>query len=319
MAHYRIRSAEVDLSLDQIERATRTIAPVFRDSPQYSDEQLNAALGRRVVVKVETANPLRSFKGRGTDFLVGRLDPGQHVVCASTGNFGQGVAYAARARDLPATVFTPVGISPAKLDRIRSFGATVVETGEVTTFKDTALEFAGQPGRLWVEDGREPAIAEGAGTIAVELLREHRPDVIVVPVGDGALITGIARWTKHHSPDTAIIGVCATGAPSMYESYRAGRVISTGHATTIAEGIQISDPIPESLTRMIRLVDDLVLVDDPALLAAIHLAMTTLGLILEPAGAAALAALTTHNLPGSLAAVILTGSNLHPDLLPTVA
>jgi threonine dehydratase len=309
----------VDLSLDGIERAARTIAPVFRDSPQYSDSQLDAALGRRVVVKVETANPLRSFKGRGTDFLIGRLDPGQHVVCASTGNFGQGVAYAAGARGMPATVFTPVGISPAKLDRIRALGATVIETGDVATFKDSALEFAEGPGRVWIEDGREPAIAEGAGTIAVELLRDHRPNAIVVPVGDGALITGIARWTKHHSPGTAVIGVCATGAPSMYESYRAGRVISTGRATTIAEGIQITSPIPESLTRMLSLVDDLVLVDDAALLAAVRLAMSTLGLVLEPAGAAALAALTTHDLPGSLTAAILTGGNLHPDLLPAVA
>src|SRR5919198_4562162 len=85
---YRIRPAKVDLSLERIERAARTIDPVFLNSPQYADEQLCAALGRRVIVKIETANPLRSFKGRGADFLLGQLDPARHVVCASMGNFG---------------------------------------------------------------------------------------------------------------------------------------------------------------------------------------------------------------------------------------
>jgi threonine dehydratase len=315
---HRIRSADIDLSVDHIEQATRTVARVFRDTPQYQDEQLCAALGKRVVVKVETANPLRSFKGRGTDFLIGQLDPASHVVCASTGNFGQGVAYAAATRGMSATVFTPTGINPSKLDRIRSFGATVIESGDVLTFKDAARDHASQPGRLFVEDGREPAIAEGAGTIAVELLRDHRPDTIVVPVGDGALITGIARWTKEFAPDTRIIGVCATGADSMFHSYRAGHVISTGRADTIAEGIQLSTPIPESLTRMRHLVDDLILVDDPAMLDAMRLAAATLGLLLEPAGAAGLAALTTHNLPGHHFATILTGSNLHPNHLHTL-
>jgi threonine dehydratase len=318
MSDHRIRSTEIDLSVDQIELASRTIAPEFRNTPQYYDEQLCAALGKRVVVKVETASPLRSFKGRGTDFLIGQLDQASHVVCASTGNFGQGVAYAAAARGMPATVFTPTGINPSKLDRIRSFGATVIESGDVLTFKDSARDYASTPDRLFIEDGREPAIAEGAGTIAVELLAEHRPDTIVVPVGDGALITGIARWIKEFAPDTRIVGVCATGADSMLHSYRAGHVISTGRATTIAEGIQVSHPIADSVTRMRHLVDDLVAVDDPAMIDAMRLSAATLGLLLEPAGAAGLAALTTHNLPGSTFATILTGSNLHPTLLQTL-
>ncbi|MFL6144025.1 MAG: threonine/serine dehydratase [Labedaea sp.] len=310
----------MDLSLERIELAARTIDPVFRNSPQYLDQQLCAALGRRVLIKVETANPLRSFKGRGTGFLIGQLDGVRHLVTMSTGNFGQGVAYAARANGMSADVFTPPGISPVKLDRIRSFGAMVIEAGaDGRTAKLAAREHAaGREGWVFVEDGQDPRIAEGAGTIAVELLAEHRPDTIVVPVGDGALITGIARWTKEFSPDTRIVGVCASGAPSMLHSWRAGAPVPSERADTIAEGIQISDPIAASVTRMHRLVDDVVLVHDAALLAAVRLAASTLGLLLEPAGAAGIAAIAEHDLPGELIATVLTGSNLRADHFPTL-
>src|SRR5687768_13016590 len=104
--------AEVDLSLARIEEAARTIDPVFLNTPQYADEQLNAALGRNIVVKVETANPLRSFKGRGADFLMGHVGTGPTVVCSSTGNFGQAMAYAGGRRDIPVEVFVPENVNP---------------------------------------------------------------------------------------------------------------------------------------------------------------------------------------------------------------
>jgi threonine dehydratase len=320
MDAHRIRSAaDVDLSLERIELAAATIDPVFRNSPQYADEQLCAALGRRVLVKVETANPLRSFKGRGTSFLLGQLDGARRVVCESTGNFGQGVAYAARARGIAADVFAPSGTSPSKLDRIRALGATVLEAGaDVREAKRAARDHADRHGAVLIEDGLDPRIAEGAGTIAVELLREHRPDTIVVPVGDGALITGIARWTKEFAPDTRIVGVCADGAPAMLHSWRAGRPSPTDHAGTIAEGLLVTDPIPESVARLRPLVDDILAVPDQALVDAIRLAATTLGLLLEPAGAAGLAAIASHDIPGDHLATILTGSNLRPELLRTL-
>jgi threonine dehydratase len=321
MDAHRIRSAgEVDLSLERIELAARSIDPVFLGSAQYIDEQLCAALGRRVLVKVETANPIRSFKGRGTDFAVGQLDPGVHIVTASTGNFGQGAAYAGRTRGIPVTVFTPTGVNPSKLDRIRSLGATVIESGSGgAAAKDVARSYAAErPERVFVEDGRVPRIAEGAGTIAVELLREHRPDTIVVPLGDGALITGIARWAKSVAPATRVVGVCATGAPSLLHSFQQGRPVPSERADTIAEGIAVSAPVPESVSRMLALVDDVVLVDDAELVAAMRLALSVLGLVLEPAGAAGLAAIARYDLPGDLLATVLTGSNVHADLLKTL-
>lgn len=320
MDAHRIRSAEVDLSLERIEQAARSIDPVFLGTPQYLDGQLGLALGRQVLVKVETGNPLRSFKGRGTDFAVAALESGVHAVTASSGNFGQGVAYAGRSRGIPVTVFTPTGINPSKLDRMRSLGATVIESGADTgDAKHAARAFvAERSDRVFVEDGSDPRIAEGAGSIAVELLARHRPDTIVVPLGDGALITGIARYAKEIAPDTRIVGVCATGAPALLHSFQAGRPVPTDRIDTIAEGIAIKAPVPESVSRILALVDDIVLVDDAELLSAMRLALTTLGLVLEPAGAAGLAAIRRYDLPGDLLATVLTGSNVRTDLLPTL-
>src|SRR5690606_13518691 len=130
-----------------------------------------------------------------------------------------------------------------------------------------------------------------------ELLREPL-DTIVVPVGDGALITGIGCWAKAHAPSTRIVGVCATGAPAMAESWRRGVPVPTERADTIAEGIAIRDPVPASVARMLAVVDDMVLVDDSELLEAAALITRCLGIVPEPAGAAGLAAIIRHDLSG---------------------
>lgn len=305
-----------DLSLTRIAQAPAAIDPVFRNTPQFIDEQLCAALGRRVLVKVETLNPLRSFKGRGAQLLAQRFPSGTRLVCESTGNFGQALGYAAQRRGLAADVFMAAGGNRAKIARMRDLGVTVHEVhGDE---RAAAVAFAAeQADRVFVEDGDDPAIAEGAGTIGVELLSAGPIDTVVIPVGDAALITGIARWIKAHSPATRIVGVCATGAASVAQSWRAGQVLSSP-TDTIAEGIRIERPVQSSLTRMRSLVDDMVLVDDAAMLAAIRTAATTLGLLLEPAGAAGLAAIAEHDLPGDLVATVLTGSNLDPSLFAAV-
>jgi threonine dehydratase len=308
---------DLDLSVKRIEEAARTIDPVFLNTPQYADEQLNAALGRNVVVKVETANPLRSFKGRGADFFMGRVDPGATVVCSSTGNFGQAMAYAGRRRGMAVEVFVPENVNPVKLARMRAFGARVTPVGADSAASEAVARdyVAGREGCVYVEDGKEMAIAEGAGTIGVELIQAGPFDTVVLPVGDGALITGVARWIKDCAPHTRIIGVCASGAPCMALSWRAGKPVSTERSDTIAEGIEVRVPVPESVVRLVALVDDMVLVDDSDLLEAMQLSVRTLGLLLEPSAAAGLAAIRVHNLPGERLATVLTGSNLRAEHL----
>jgi len=304
------------LNLGNIEKAAKVIDPVFRNSPQYEDTTLNAALGRRVLVKVETANPIRSFKGRGADFLARSLDPKQKIVCASAGNFGQAVAYAGRSRGIAVDVFVADDVNPAKADRMRSLGAKVtLAGGDFDAAKQKARQHAAEHAEcIFVEDGAEEGVTEGAGTIAVELLAAGTIDALVVPLGDGALITGIGAWMKDRSPRTHIIGVCAEGFPAMLESWKQGRAVR-GEAHTIADGIAVSAPVPKAVERMKTLVDAIVLVIDDALIEAMRLSASALGLLLEPAGAAGLAAIRRHKIPGERIATILTGSNVHPGML----
>lgn len=311
-----MHALDMDLDLDRIARARQLIDPLFLDSPQYMDEQLCAALGRRVLVKVETLNPLRSFKGRGVDLLARELAPGTRMVCTSTGNFGQAVGYAATRHGLGAEVFVPAGISQVKLTRMRSLGARVHEVQGPDVDGAARAFAAAHPEALVVKDGQDPRIAEGAGTIGVELLKAGPLDAVVLPVGDGALITGVARWLKEHSPATRIVGVCAQGAPSMATSWSRGRAVGTERADTFAEGIAISDPIPASVARMRVLVDQMVVVSDAQMLAAMRMALVTLGVVPEPAGAAGLAAIAANELPGEVVATVITGANADQGLFP---
>ncbi len=302
------------LSLERIAQAATVIDPVFLDSPQYRAETLEQQLGCRLVVKVETLNPIRSFKGRGADYLVATLDGRPHLVCATAGNFGQGMAFAARRRGLSLTIFASVHANPQKVARMRALGADVRLVGEdVDAAHLAAKAFAAESGAQLVEDGRDAAISEGAGTIGVELLRWPEPlDVILVPLGDGALLAGVARWVKAHQPDTQMIGVCASGAPAMERSWRAGQVQDLGRAETIADGIAVTMPFLEALGDLVGLVDDILLVEDHALVVAMRHAHQELGLVLEPAGAAGLAALLTHRerFKGQLTGTILSGGNI---------
>jgi threonine dehydratase len=303
------------ISIDRIREAAQTIDPVFRDSPQYLCEPLSDRLGVATVLKVECVNPIRSFKGRGTDYLlqrVGRQPAG--FVCASAGNFGQGMAFGARKRGDPLTVFAAVAANPLKVDRMRALGAEVVlEGADFDEAKVAAKAHADRTGSMYVEDGLLPEIAEGAGTIAVELGRLEDPlDAIFVPLGNGSLINGIGTWTKRYSPATRVIAVCASGAPAMELSWRAGEPVSTKTIGTIADGIAVRVPIPEALSAMRSTVDEVMLVDDEEIVAAMRLLFIDAGLVVEPAGAAGVAAIAKRagELAGQRVATTLCGGNL---------
>lgn len=285
------------LRLDAIQRATTRIAPEFLNSPQFVSEALSDTLGLETLVKMELMNPIRSFKGRGADFYVQELEnTEQRLVCASAGNFGQGMAYATRRRGWTIDVFASVHANPLKVERMQRLGATVHRAGhDFDAAKDAAHDFAVSCGGVFVEDGRIREISEGAGTIGVELLAASRPPaVVVVPLGNGALLGGVATWIKAHAPDVEIIGVCAAAAPAMEQSWRSRSVRQTPSAETISDGIAVRVPIPEALDDLRHTIDDIVLVDDAQTVAAMQLAMKHLGALVEPAGAVGLAALMVH-------------------------
>jgi threonine dehydratase len=302
------------LSVDRIAHAASVIDPVFLNSPQFRAESLERQLDCRLVVKVETLNPIRSFKGRGTEYLASSLSGGSRLVCATAGNFGQGMAFSARKRGLTLTIFASVTANPLKVERMRALGADVRLIGEdFDAAHLAAVAFAADTGAQLIEDGRNVPISEGAGTIGVELLRWPEPfDAILVPLGDGALLAGVARWVKAHQPGTQMIGVCASGAPAMERSWRAAQVQELESANTIADGISVRSPFPEALFDLLGVVDDILLVDDDAMVTAMRLAYREIGVVLEPAGAAALAALLTsrQRFRGQLIGAILTGGNI---------
>jgi threonine dehydratase len=300
------------LSLKRIEEAVTVIDPVFLNSPQFLVEPFEAEFGCRVVVKVETLNPIRSFKGRGAEYYVASLKGTSHLTCATAGNFGQGMAYAARKRRIPITIFVAANANPLKVDRMRALGAEVRLVDEI----DPALaakSFAKESGAQLVEDGRDPAIGEGAGTIGIEIL--HWPelfDSILVPVGDGSLIAGISRWVKAHQQRIQMIGICAKGSPAMERSWRNGKVHEEKSTKTIADGLDVPNPYAEAVAEITGLVDDFLLVEDQMMLDAMRIAHQELGIVLEPSGAAGLGALLAHRekFKRKLVCVILTGSNI---------
>lgn len=307
------------LRLENILRARGLIDPVFLHSPQYDCEPLSEALSCRVILKLETANPIRSFKGRGAGFLIasraggGQLE-GRRVVGASAGNWGQALAYACRSQGIPLTLFAATTANPLKVARMRALGAEMVLTGhDFDAAKEAGEAHAKATGGLWVADGLDPEAAEGAGTIAVELLEGPvRPDAILVPLGNGALLTGIARWSKAVSPATQIIGIQASGADAMEKSWRTGTLVFPPSISTIADGIGVRVPIAEAVADMNGIVDDVLLVEDDQIISAMRLLFRTAGLLAEPSGAAAIAALLAHTerFRGKTVAAIICGSNL---------
>jgi threonine dehydratase len=299
---------EVDLSLTRIEAAVDEIDPVFLGTPQFVSDRISSELGREVVVKVETLNPIGSFKGRGTSVLGRNLNPRLTWVSETAGNFGQGLAYEARKRGAAVHLFVPPDAPGGKVARMRALGAEV-EARERPAV--AAREHAdASEDRVLVVDGLDPATAEGAGTIGLELEAVGPIDTAVIQLGDGALISGVARWLKSRSSGTRIVGVCASGAPAMARSFAAGRRISDPGEGTIATSIAITEPVPESLERILALVDEVVLVGDDDMRSAMGLIADSMGVLVEPAGAAGVAALSRHpgKVTGDRVAVLLTGA-----------
>ena len=298
-----------------IEEASRAVDPVFRDSPQFVCEPISARLDVITVLKVETINPIRSFKGRGADYLLTRLgEAAGSLVCASAGNFGQGMAYAARRRGLRLTVFAATNANPLKVERMRALGAEVVQEGDdFDAAKAAARDHSEATGGTFIEDGLLGPIAEGAGTIAVELIRLPDPiDAVFVPLGNGSLINGIGTWLRHASPRTRVVAVVAAGAPAMEISWREGRPVATESIDTIADGIAVRVPVAEALGIMRSTVDEVVTVTDDEILASMGMLFGDAGLVVEPAGAAGLAGIAQRRSEwtGKRVATPLCGSNL---------
>jgi threonine dehydratase len=316
----------VGVTAELIAASRERIPAVFRDTPQFISEPLSNRLGRPVVVKVETVNPIGCFKGRGTWLavadLVARDEVGERrgLVVASAGNFGQGVAYAGRAMGVPVVVFAARSANRSKVAAMGGLGADVHLVGEdFDAAREAAAEHVITSGWRLVVDGEDPWISIGAGSIALELTeavaRDELPAIseLLVPVGNGALIGGIGAWIRAMAPETRVVGVQAAQAPAMTLSWRARRPIATERADTVADGIAARVPVPEALELMIAGVDEMRLVDEDEMVAATGEMSSALPLTIEPSAGAAWAAALQEPPRGAVALVLTGGNVLPPD------
>ncbi len=302
------------IDLSAIERAAGAIDPVFTDTPQFVCMSLADALGAPLAVKVETLNPVRSFKGRGAHLLAAAADPAAPLVCASAGNFGLALAHACRARGVELTVYAAENASSLKVQGMRRLGARVVLHGrDFDAAKAEARRAAGEAGWRFVEDGLEVETLLGAGTLALEWFGSSAPcHTLLVPLGNGALLAGVATVVRARHPDVRIVAVQAAGAPAMTDSLRAGHPVTRERADTIADGIAVRVPIPRTLEDLEGLVDDTVLVGEETIVDAMRLLHEHVGVVVEPAGAVGVAALLEEPVAyaGATAGTVLTGGNL---------
>ncbi|MEO5740943.1 MAG: pyridoxal-phosphate dependent enzyme, partial [Vicinamibacterales bacterium] len=228
-----------------------------------------------------------------------------------------GMARAGRNAGRRIIVFAAATANPLKITAMRALGADVrLEGTDFDAAKEAARAFAMESGALYVEDGALPEIAEGAGTIAFEMSEAAgMPDTLLVPLGNGALATGIGTWCRHAMPRTRVVAVVAEGAPSMQLSFAARKPVPTPQASTIADGIAVREPVPYAVASMADTVDDVVSVGEEAIVRAMRMVHAHLGLVVEPAGVVGIAAILEQpgRWRGTRVGVPLCGGNVTPE------
>tara|TARA_B100000900_G_C20513984_1_gene689244 strand:+ start:184 stop:1122 length:939 start_codon:yes stop_codon:yes gene_type:complete len=303
--------------MNKIKGAIPLIDPSFLNTPQFISKGLSDIFNCQLMVKIETLNPIKSFKGRGAELLIAQIEEFDPIVCASAGNFGQAMAYACQKKKIPLTVFVSKNANIYKIEMMRSFGAVVKLMGQdFDEAKIIAKTFAAEQEMHFFEDGEDLETLAGAGTIGLELLKfPDALDTLLIPLGNGALFSGIGRVFKEFSPQTELIAVQSEGAPSMVESIRSQKLITYPSVNTISDGIAIRLPVKQSLIDLEHMIDDALLVSDNATLKAMKLLHQHLGIACEPSAAVGIAAMADNKnrWRNKKIGTIICGGNLTPD------
>jgi threonine dehydratase len=314
-------SASLVPDLADVLAARRRIAPYLRPTPLYRYPALDAMTGTRAWVKHENHQPVGAFKVRGGVNLVSRLTADERrrgVIAASTGNHGQSVAYAADLFGVRAVICMPEQANPVKVESMRALGAEVVFRGrDFDEAREYCEKRAADDGYRYIHSGNEPSLIAGVATYTLEII-EAQPDidVIVVPVGGGSGAAGACIVAKAVRTSIEVVGVQSEAAPAAYRSWQA-RSLVEDTTSTFAEGLatRTAFELPQQILR--ELLDDFVLVSEEALRTATRLMISMTRNLVEPAGAAALAAVL--DVPGRFAdrkvALVCSGGNISPAQL----
>jgi len=310
----------------EIEAAASHIRTHLAVTPLVRADHFSRKLDANVFFKLETLQPTHSFKVRGAFNALMQLDDGQRkrgVVTASGGNHGLAVAHAARVLGIRATIYLPESATEAKLAAIRPLGPEIIIHG--TAWDDAnalAMRIATQTGRTYVHPFDDQAVMAGQGTMVLELLQQMpAPDLIVASIGGGGLISGIISAAKHLSPATRVVGVETVGADSMFQSWKAGRIVELPAITSIAETLGARRTQPAQFEIVTKHISDLVTVSDDSALRALREILEAEKILTEPAASCSVAALLERKVAfaaGQNIAVILCGANISLDKVPAL-
>jgi threonine dehydratase len=309
-------------ALTEIEAARRFLAGHFAPTRLIEATAVSKAAGKRVYLKLEMELPTASFKVRGAMWALAekmKKEAVAEVVASSTGNHGAAVAYAALKLGVKATIFLPEHCNPVKRERIIGLDAAIVEkgSGDLAAAFEAASAYARKTGAYFLNDATDSVLPAGPATIGSEIM-EQLPgtQALYVPMGDTALIRGVAAAIKQAKPNVKIIGVQAKTAPSYYLSWKSGVATSTETCNTIADGLATRTPDAGNVRAIRELVDEVILVSDEEMLRAIGVLLMEEHVVAEPAGAAATAALLQRrNQTGENGVALVTGANVPREIL----
>ena len=304
--------------------AANRIGPYIRETPLEPSPFLSRETSAAVHLKLECVQVTGSFKARGALnklLSLGAAERARGVVAASTGNHGLAVAHALALLGIAGEIFLPASVSPAKLEGLRARGARVrLVDDDPGVVETVARQDADRTGRIYVSPYNDPQVIGGQGTVGVELLRQlEEPDAVLVPVGGGGLVGGIGAWLKERAPSVRIVGCQPAACPILVESMKAGRLLELPSAPSLSDatvGLIEAGAITFPLCR--ACVDDWLVVDEPAIRAALRLVLERQSVLIEGAAALPVAALLAARdcWRGARVALVLSGSHI---ALPTLA
>lgn len=309
----------------QIEKAKELLKDIIHETPLESNSTFSKMSRNKIYLKLENFQKTGSFKVRGAFNKIMKLTEDERekgVIAASAGNHGQGVALAAKKLDIKSIIVVPKGTPIIKLQAIKSYNAEVIEYGN--SFDEAyqrALEIKEENGMTFIEAFNDMDIIIGQGTLGLEIMNQLPDvDIIVVPVGGGGLISGIALYCKNINPNVKIIGVQSENVKTLYHSYKTGFLETIEAKDTIAEGIAVRRPGDKTFEIIKNYVDDIVLVDDDEIANAILLLMERAKIVVEGAGAVPLAAVLENkiHIRDKKIVLVLSGGNIDVNLISRI-
>ncbi len=311
------------LTLDSVYRAAYVLKDIIRNTELIPSPQLKS--GTELYIKPENLQVTGSFKVRGAAYKISQLsdeEKSRGVIACSAGNHAQGVALAAQKNGIHAVICLPDGAPISKVEATRGYGAEIeMVPGVYDDAFHRALELRDEKGYTFIHPFDDEAVIAGQGTIALEILNDNPGvEAVVVPVGGGGLISGVAYTLKTLRPDVKVYGVQAAGAPSMFNSLANGKIECLSSVSTVADGIAVKEPGEHTFDLCRRYVDGIVTVTDDEISTAILTMMEKQKLIAEGAGAVSVAAVMFDKLPvkGKNTVCLVSGGNIDVTILSRV-